>query len=236
MRGLLGALQFLTVIPVRLRAHSPGHSAAWFPVVGALIGWLTLATLILAEQLLPVPLAAIVAALFSILITGGLHEDGLADCADAFRAGRPRDRILAILHDSRVGAFGALALIFSAGIRWSAYAQMPAESLPAVISAPALGRAAMVALAWIARPAGDGLGFAFSVDLSTSAALAAIAIGCVFSIPMGLVAGAIAGAGAALAVVVAHLYFRARLGGVTGDCLGATCQVVELFVLVAAVR
>lgn len=196
---------------------SPGECAVWFPIVGVAVG--------LAGAWLP-PLAAV---FVWVLLTGGLHEDGLADCADAFRAGRTRERILAILKDSRIGSYGALALIFSILIRWQALDHLTIEPWKAIIASHAISRTAMVALAYVSPPAGNGLGKEFSRSLtagiaifvSLQAALASIFVPFAFPI-------------AALSVLIAHRYFMRRIAGVTGDCLGATCQVVESLILVTA--
>ena len=114
MRRFLGAVQFLTVIPVRA-GTTPAEAAAFFPLVGALLGACAAAFLNLA---FPPSIGALLAVLFLVAATGGLHEDGLADVFDAFRAGRPPEKIHAILKDSRIGTYGALALIIAVLLRW----------------------------------------------------------------------------------------------------------------------
>lgn len=226
----LGAVQFLTVVPVRRATASPSQSAVFFPLVGAAIGWCAVAVLLAAKALLPAPIPALLALAFTILATGGLHEDGLADVADAIRAGRSRDQMFAILKDSRVGAFGALAISLSLLLRWQALAALVVDPLAAMVASLTIARAAMVALAWIARPVGQGMGDAFCASLSTPVVLLALlqaaAAGFLLEwrgVPVLVMAVAI--------VLAARTWFHARLGGINGDCLGATCQAVEVSTL-----
>ncbi len=223
MKPFLGAWQFLTVLPIHSETSSPGRAAVWFPLVGAGIG------------LSAIPLwhlHPLLAVLGWVLLTGALHEDGLADCADAFRAGRSHDRILAILKDSRIGTYGAIAVVFSIAGRWQALDHLSIEPWRAFIASHAASRGAMVLLAFVTPPAGTGLGRAFSSELTWPAFLlvALQTIGaCLLIHPY-----------AALATVavlwLSHRYFMARLGGVTGDCLGAACQVIETAVLWVAAK
>jgi adenosylcobinamide-GDP ribazoletransferase len=161
------------------------------------------------------------------VLTGGLHEDGLADVTDALRRYRTRQRILEILQDSRVGAHGALALVFSVTIRWQALAELEGDIWLRVPAACGIARASMVLLAAVSRPAGDGLGAAFIQSLPRSSAW--------FVGIMAVFLAALAGWPAGAFLIAANLavgsalraWFHARLGGVTGDCLGFTCQVSE---------
>lgn len=220
---LLGAIQFLTILPVRGSTAPSGHSALFFPLTGAALGAAGGLLFYAAGLLLPPSIAAIVVLGFWALVTGGLHEDGLADVADAVRAGRPREKIFAILKDSRIGAHGALALMLIVLLRWQALSAV--QSLASLAAVLAVSRTSMVALTWVARPAGTGAGFEFSRSLSTATAAGALLQAAVLSalLPGGIVMLL----GAALVVGVAKVYFERRLGGVTGDCLGATCLLVE---------
>src|SRR5262245_13968406 len=101
--AFLGAVQFLTVLPVPGKTAPPARSAIFFPLVGAWLGWMGATIFLFLRAVFPLELAALAAVAFWIVVTGALHEDGLADVADAFRAGRSADRILAILKDSRIG-------------------------------------------------------------------------------------------------------------------------------------
>jgi adenosylcobinamide-GDP ribazoletransferase len=232
IRAVLGAVQFLTVIPVRGATAAPGRSALFFPLIGAWLGIVGAAVFEEARMHVPAGMAALLVLSFWALVTGGLHEDGLADCADAFRAHRRRDVILAILKDSRIGAHGALALVFSSLLRWQALtAFAAADPVPSLAVVQGLPRAAAVALVWITPPAGSGLGFRLSNTMTTPIAIGAILQGLLLSVWYGGRPAVILIAGALLIVLAARRYFLLRIGGVTGDCLGATAHVVEIFCL-----
>ena len=176
------------------------------------------------------PINALITVLAMVLLSGALHEDGLADCADAFGGQRPPDKILTILKDSRIGTFGALALIFSIGLRWQAIAQTGSHLFEALAAAGALSRASQVGLAWITPPAGEGSGKLFALSLTTPRALAAMVLAAAISASLGVIALP-AVVGTAGITLIARDYFERRLGGVNGDCCGALSQVIEGLVL-----
>ena len=235
IQRLGGAIRFLTVLPVRADLTSLADSAVLFPVVGVAIGASGSGIYLAAAHWLPFPLAALFALLFLVLATGGLHEDGLADVADAFRAGRPAEKIHAILKDSRVGAFGALALIFSVLFRWQALSALGPHSTVALIVSEALPRTAFVVLAYVAKPAGAGLGSAFGSGLSRTMTLLASAEGAAIACLAGPLPAVVLVAGTVALISLGRSYFQCRIGGVTGDCLGATGQLVECYCLLTFV-
>ena len=230
MRRLLGAVQFLTVIPVRAGA-TPAEAALFFPVIGALLGACAAAVFYAANLAFPPSIGALLAVLFLVATTGGLHEDGLADVFDAFRAGRAPEKIHAILKDSRIGTYGALALVIAVLLRWQCIALLATRALPALAAAVGASRAAMVVLAYVARPAGEGLGRAFRKGLRPAAVTAVAVQGALLPFLCGPAAGFAALAANVLIVMLARAYFERRIGGVTGDCLGATCQISEIALL-----
>jgi adenosylcobinamide-GDP ribazoletransferase len=222
---LLGAIQFLTVVPVGRNTAPPGRSAIFFPLVGAAIGGAGGIVLRLSSELFPPGLGALIVLSLWALLTGGLHEDGFADVADAFRAGRAREKIFTILKDSRIGAHGALALILISLLRWQALSSIavdPAFPMAAIFAA---SRASVVLLAWVAPPAGSGLGFEFARTLTSTVAITVAIQTIIFAIFSG--AGMLLLWGSFVIIVVAREYFLRRIGGVTGDCFGATCIIVE---------
>src|SRR5271155_2314982 len=153
MRTFLAAVSFLTIVPVNGKGVPPGRAAIFFPIVGAILGAAGAGIFIAASLVLPVSLAALLTVTFWTVISGVLHEDGLADVADAMRAGRTREKMLAILKDSRIGTYGAVAIVLSIVARWQALQHVPAPRIIEVcIVAQAVPRAAMVALAWLSRP------------------------------------------------------------------------------------
>jgi adenosylcobinamide-GDP ribazoletransferase len=233
MRTLASAISFLTVIPMGKTSVPSGRAAALFPLVGAAIGAAGAALYLGAAAVLPSTIASLAVVAFWTAITGVLHEDGLADVADALRAGRSKEKMLAILKDSRIGTFGAVAIVLSIVARWQAVEHLSVPNIWAVmIASQAVPRAAIVALAWVSRPVGTGLGLAFSSTLTSSAAIIAIALGAASAAACGVRAGLVIVLGSYLLMRIAQHYFYSRIGGINGDCLGATEQFTEIFILV----
>ena len=236
MKAFLAALQFLTVIPVRL-AEPPAlaRAAVAFPLVGALLGLLAAGLWRLLTPVLPRSLVALLVLASLAIVTGGLHEDGLADTFDAFGGGRSREDILRILKDSRIGAFGALALVLAVLLRWQALVGMPAAQVfPALVASQALPRAGLVLLAFLAGPASTGLGGSLSAEVRPTHALGAATLALTLAAAVWGLRALPAAIACLFVVACARFYFRRRLGGVTGDCLGATCQLQEITVLLVA--
>jgi adenosylcobinamide-GDP ribazoletransferase len=232
MRTLLGAVSFLTILRTPGEPVPPGRAAVFFPLVGAALGAAGAGIYLAGSRVMPVSLAALATVAFWAAISGVLHEDGLADIADALRAGQTQERMLEILKDSRIGTFGAMAIVLSVLARWQALEHIAtARVVEACIASQAVPRAALVALAWVSRPIGTGLGLAFSSTLTTPAALIAMAQGIVAALACGLRPGLVIIGGAYLMIRLARWYFYRRIGGVNGDCLGATEQLLEIFVL-----
>jgi adenosylcobinamide-GDP ribazoletransferase len=240
VRGLLGAVSFLTRVPVGNQVRGREELAAsvpWFPVVGAGVGLAVGAVDAGAGQLLPPLPAATLAVVAGVAITGAFHEDGLGDTADAFAGGWDRDSTVRILKDPRLGTFGVLAVAASLLLRVAAVAALaPSAALAALPAAHALSRAAAVAvMAGYPAARETGLGASYVLALSRRRALAGVAAGLVVGLALlGMTAvGAAVVAGLA-AAWLARLATR-RLGGVSGDVLGAVQQLGEVAVLLAAV-
>lgn len=245
LQALGEAAAFFTSLPLGRQAprFRPGDVLPVWPVVGLAIGLAAGIDLAVARWLGAAPwLAATIGLLTGVVLTGALHEDGLADTIDAFGApNADRARRLEILRDSRIGTFGALAIAFSLLLRVAALAQVAAAAgagaaLLALAAAHALSRAVMVWPVNSSRPArSDGLGAALGrPDAAIAGWTLAIGGGLSFVCLIGvaplaaLLAPPLAVALAAGATAVA----RERIGGYTGDTLGATQQVAEIAVLV----
>jgi cobalamin 5'-phosphate synthase/cobalamin synthase len=226
----LGAIKFLTIVPVRRNASSPGESAIFFPLIGAALGAIGGAAFHALSSIFPQNVAALIVLALWALLTGALHEDGFADVADAFRAGRSRDKILTILKDSRIGAHGALALILICLVRWQALSEITENPVLPLATLFAVSRSSLVLLAWISPPAGSGLGFEFSRALTSATALIVLSQAILWAAFSG--AGVLLLPGAFVIIVIARKYFIRRVGGVTGDCLGATCLIIETWGLI----
>ncbi|MBK5946539.1 hypothetical protein CCR83_08880 [Rhodobacter veldkampii DSM 11550] len=229
------AMMLLTRLPAgRIGGDAPGFAAAgWaFPLAGLAVGAVGAAAVLAALALgLPPAFAAGLALAAGALATGGIHEDGLADCADGFGGGRTRERKLEIMRDSRIGSYGGLALMLSLGLRWSALATL-AElhgglAAAALIALAAASRATMpVAMALMPPARADGLGHAAAGAAGPRPWVAVlIGIAC-----LGLVGAAAPVALATMALAAFALAWLARrqIGGQTGDVLGAMQQTAEI--------
>jgi adenosylcobinamide-GDP ribazoletransferase len=221
------ALAFLTRLPVPLpQDPNLNRAAPFFPLVGLLVGGLAAATRALADQVVPPLPATLLAVTAAILVTGGLHEDGLADVADAVGAHTTKARRLEILKDPRVGTFGALALILAVALTTTAIAALDTEhAARALIAAHVLARWAILPVSRALPPAKPG-GAGALLRVGTPQALIGTAIAAVIAVPL-------AGAGAAAAPVAAAavaLVLRRAIGGVTGDGYGATAKLTEVAV------
>ena len=231
LRELAGAFALLTRVPVaRWAAAAPARCVWAYPLAGAAVG-------ALGALVAWLPLPRLLAALWSLaamlLATGGLHEDGLADAADGFLGGATPARRLEIMRDSRIGSFGAIALVLGLGIRAAAVAALPRAALfGALIAAAARRRPSMLIAPLLlppARPGGLGAGIAAMPGRAASAGLALGAVMTLLALPAAAAVASIALAtGAALALAGVA---RQWIGGYTGDVLGATGVVVECAVL-----
>lgn len=242
MRNLRAAIMFLTRVPVPVRADAPAPSLTaavpWFPVIGAFVGALVGGATAGLLHLVPPLVAAAVAVLLGVFVTGAFHEDGLADVADAFAGGWTPDERMRILKDPLHGSYGVAALCGSIVIRVACIASFgvsPAVAFGSVVAAHALGRAAAVMLMATVRTASpDGLGADYARSLRRGPAI----VGAIGGIAIAAVAaGWWVGPFVVIAVlgvaVVARLATR-KIGGITGDVLGTAEQVVECLVLVVA--
>ncbi len=238
--SLAAATQFLTLIPAGDGHDYPlARSVMMFPVVGAAIGLAGALFYIVAAWLgLGPALAAIVCVVAMLVLTRGLHEDGLADLADGLGANADREGRLAVMRDSRIGAFGAVALIIVIGARVAAVAdlQHAMDVLAALVVAAALSRTFMVvAMRTMPDAREDGMAAAAG-EPEFDQVMIALSVGAVLALvllfPWAWIA-ALAGGGIA-AVIVGWLAMTV-LGGKTGDVLGAIQQVTEIGVLAGVV-
>lgn len=226
------AFMTLTRLPAgRVRAPAPSMAASsWaFPLCGAVAGalaWLAWSAALAAG--LPAAVAAILALAAGALLTGGLHQDGLADLADGLGGGRDRERVLAIMRDSRIGSHGVLALLLVLGLEATALAAFaPPGPGPAAFIAMAMASRALMLLPMAALPPArrDGLGRA-AADPGRARVAAGLALGAAALLPLGGAALAVLAA-MALATLLPALLARRRIGGQTGDVLGAVQQLAE---------
>ena len=231
------AAGFLTILPVLPRSGAVPEALAasfgWFPLVGFALGAVLVAENLLLTPLFGDALAAVLLVLTLTVLTGAVHLDALADTADALGAGSDRRRALDIMRDSRIGSFGAVAIVFFLALEMVTLTTMGEARRAAVLwLAPGLARWAMMTVSWrldYLRAEGAGtalLGSSDDRNLALASAIAAIAALPILTWRV-MVAYLIA---AALAVALRAAY-RRWLGGVTGDLLGAAGELVEVAVL-----
>lgn len=241
---LLIALQFLTRLPLGARETLPtdwlARSAKYMPLVGALVGLAAGCVMALAALIIPAPLTTVIGLLTAVALTGALHEDGLVDTFDALGSGAGPQRSLEIMKDSRIGTFGAIALIAVLALKGAALLPLDQGSAARVLIAGHAGArlAAVLTLALLPHAGG-----AAKVSGKESAMTGReIGATLVFGLVPGFLAlpivtfGIAAFFAFAAAALMAHAAWR-RIGGYTGDVLGAVEQVFEtvFFIFAAAV-
>lgn len=249
-RLALIALQFLTRVPVPARVgFEPAWlhaSARYFPLVGLFVGAVGALVLWLAAALWPVPVAAGLSIAATVWLTGGFHEDGLADTCDGLGGSVSRERALQIMKDSRLGSYGALGLMLVLGLKAAALASLAeagiANALTATTLAHGASRAAAVALLRVLPYAGD-VEHAKAKPMAQQVSRVGVAVACAWPLLAALALGGLqlapwraifaALAAAAVSAALCARWFRRRLAGYTGDTLGGAQQFSELAMLLA---
>lgn len=247
LRVFLTALAFFTRIPVPAwvapGADSLARAPRYLPLVGLLVGLAGAAVTEGSALALPISVALVLGLAAMALLTGAIHEDGFADACDGFGGGYDKERVLAIMKDSRSGAFGVLGLILLLLLKYQAYLAMDdglelyagafddgVTALPfAIVAAQAVSRLAPLALMAMLDYAREGEAKAAPLAVRPGSVSLAFGLACAL-LPCGFLPLApvlVALALAALATVLAGAYFRRRIGGYTGDCLGAVQQLAE---------
>ena len=233
MRSLLAAFRFLTRIPLSGRpteADELQGAVAWFPLVGAVVGLFTAGVFLFACRLWPPTVAAALAVAAGLLLTGGFHEDGLSDAVDGLGGGFTRDKVLAIMKDSRIGAYGSMALLCALLLRWSLLVALGERALLAFPMAMALGRWSIVHVLALLPPIAEGLAKEVhrkgTFRLWVGSTLLTFLLGAV-AIRLGLGRVPLAFAAALGASLIWAWRLKVRLGGHSGDCLGATAMLGE---------
>lgn len=231
------AVQFLTRLPVTIRQTvetvNIARAMAYFPLIGLLIGIAaavihTLLSYVLAHQVCDLAAIALM-----VILTGNMHGDGLMDTADGIYSGRPRERILEIMRDSCVGSHGVMAGILVLLAKFVLLGQLsPEVKAFTLILIPAIGRWAQVYGAAVypyARTGGGTGGFTDHVgkrEIFWASLTVLAAAGLLFGLRGGILAGAVV-----LGSAAAGRYLAAKIGGMTGDTLGAMSEIAEVFAL-----
>lgn len=234
MRGFFAALQFLTVFPLP-GGFAPGEeelkkAPPFFPLIGLLVGIAVASIDWSLGSLFPVAVRSVLAVILLIAFSGALHTDGLADTADGLLSARPRERMLEIMRDSRTGPMGVVAIVLVAALKIAAIASLPASArFWTLLMIPVAGRSALiVVMATLSYARPEGLVAIFRLarprlllfwTLFFLAAAGWFAAGKV---------GVAAGAFSFLFTLLFTVYLRRKIGGFTGDTLGAACELTEL--------
>lgn len=236
VKAFIVALQFLTRFQLSNRfdvtVEDLGRSVGCFPLVGAVIGFFLAGFSILAAEFIPTSFFAVVLILLEIVITGGLHCDGLMDTMDGIFSGRSQARMLEIMKDSRVGAYGVMGFGVFLLAKWSLLTELLRDaSAPALFMMPVIGRfAAATAICVFPYRRIEGLGKAFAEYAGPSALCTALAVTLIFTLPFGWggVCCLVVAGGFALALAG---YVHGLLGGLTGDTYGFIIEMTEVVVL-----
>ena len=241
LQNFLGAIAFLTRLPVPAVQGMPdalSRSAVFFPVVGLLVSAGAIVLNHVFSRFVTHSVMIVIVLIFLIAVTGGLHEDALADAADGFGGGWGKDQILDIMRDSRVGSFGALAIALALLGRFVFLSEIPPQRLDSyLVAGQVTCRWTALPLAFFLPPAREQSGqgarvagkiTAFSLIAGTLLTLIVLAVALwMKAVWVGLAAAVMTGASGA--------YYYRRIGGVTGDCLGATNQLTEVAIYFAGV-
>ena len=245
MRALILMIQFMTRYPIPVQVEFTAErfvdGMRWMPLVGLLVALPAAGAFLLADAWLGRDLAAMAAVVVLILVTGGLHLDGIADTADGLFSYRPRERMLAIMRDSTLGTNGVTAVVLAILVRYLLLANLPGRAaVLAVLIAPVLGRMALTWHAASARYAREEQGIGDFVNQTGMRQAAAATLASLVIVGLSLVLAGLSPGSAALVVVALHApaialavlfaaYCTRRLGGITGDTIGASIELTETF-------
>jgi adenosylcobinamide-GDP ribazoletransferase len=235
LRLVLAAFQYFTRLPMPAWVgHSAAHlqgTARYFSLVGVLVGGVGALTFWTTSLILPTPLPAILSTAVTILLTGALHEDGLADTFDGLGGGATRERALEIMKDPRIGTFGVIALVLTLLIKIAALNALPVSIAPfALIAGHAFSRACAISLLFVSNYVGTpehSRARPVARTMSNGEFFVATVIGVIPMLGCGIY-GIVAGLFAVPVWFTLTRWFMRRLGGFTGDTLGATQQLTEI--------
>jgi adenosylcobinamide-GDP ribazoletransferase len=239
---LLTSIQFFTRIPLPMSvSHDQdalNHALKYFPLVGWLVGGVCALTFHLAASFWPASVAVILCVVVGVILTGALHEDGFADSCDGFGGGWDKSQVLTIMKDPRIGSYAAIGLILILLLKIAALIELAAQSeellLIALLLAHSASRLLVLPLPWLldyVRDTDDSkshnmVAARFTGGMLAYSSLLVMLPLLFYQVPVLFYAVM----NAALVVLVMGFYFKHRLGGYTGDCLGATQQVAEIVI------
>ncbi|CAB3755119.1 adenosylcobinamide-GDP ribazoletransferase [Paraburkholderia solisilvae] len=234
LRYFFTALGYFTRLPVpRWVGYEPHYlqgAARYFPLVGVLVGGVGALVYLAALRFFPAGMAVLLSMAATLFVTGAFHEDGLADCIDAFGGAYSREDVLRIMQDSRIGAFGAIALMIALALKWQTLAALPPlRAAWLMVAAHAASRACAISyLVTLDYVRAEGKAKPVAQRMTRTAFACALLFGLPWLFWPDWRGGClIAGVLCALRVLLGR-YFVRRIGGYTGDCLGFAQQIFEL--------
>jgi adenosylcobinamide-GDP ribazoletransferase len=236
MRNFISTLQFITILPLgKAESFDPPKMVPYFPLVGILLGLLVALFDSVAIRFWAPPVAALLDIMLLAVLTGAFHIDGLGDTADGLLGPRSRDKALEIMKDSRIGTMGLVAILFGLALKWGGIANLEAHRSILLIMIPAYARAGILfGMRYLPYGRSDGTGkpffqkklsllhfwgLIFPISLSLILGLKAIWLNLAFAIIIGMIL----------------LFYKKRMGCITGDMLGAMVEITEagLFLMIS---
>lgn len=240
-KGFWIAVKFLTILPSGGEAGEKelGKSTFFFPAVGLLIGSILAGISAGASILFASPLSNALTLLSLIVITGGIHLDGLADTVDGLCSGGNKERVLKVMRDSRVGTMGVLAIIFSLLLKFFSLQEMKEwVRLRALILMPTIGRWALVLSSYnspYARGGVLGIGKAFTNNVKGKEVTVATITALTATLLLEGVVGVFLFSALTILILSIHRLIKSKINGMTGDTLGAMCESAEVLTLLGIV-
>lgn len=236
-RYFLTAVMFFTRIPVRISHYQEtdlNHASRYFPLVGIIVGLVGALTFWLANKVLPLEISVLLSMVATILLTGAFHEDGLADAADGLGGGYEREQVLTIMVDSRIGSYGAIALVMALVLKYQSLSYVSVAVLPMVMVAGHTLSRYMAILVMFTQDYVKSAGKSkpIATQLSVSSLIFASVFGLLVPLILLLPFFGYQYLAVLLPVFLVWLWFslklKKRIGGYTGDCLGAMQQITEI--------
>jgi adenosylcobinamide-GDP ribazoletransferase len=240
IRRFLIAIQFLTRLPVPRALNSSetdiGKAAAFFPLVGVIVGGGAALMFVVLQRILPLPASVFCVIVFAVFVTNSFHEDGLADSFDGFGGGWKKDRVLEIMRDSRIGTYGTLALIFVILGKFTFLSLLPAGQIWRwlIVAHTAARWTTLPLCMWLPYARAEGQGKLVAKQVGSREIITGTVTLLLAFLLLPWQAALAALLAVALLTLLSGFYFRARLQGITGDCLGATNQLTEVALYVTA--
>jgi adenosylcobinamide-GDP ribazoletransferase len=237
IKQILWLIQFLTTIPLKLTISMEpedfGRSLAYAPLIGLLLGGILAASFYILRFLFPIMISSLFLCIIYVFLTGGLHLDGLGDTADGLFSHRPKERILEIMKDSRVGTNAVLAVIFVILSYIFLIMQIPTKALGLIVLMPVIGRMALPLAAGLEKYARqNGLGLHFINFCGPKEIIIGLTITSAISFLILGIKGLLIVLSIGILISFITKLLAAKIDGITGDILGAVCELAQLFYLV----